>query len=277
MSEGGKPHDLMKNLVSVVCLLGAMAINLNGCATPRDGGEVVTLRVMSYNIRHGEGMDGRVDLERIAEVIRSSGADIVALQEVDRGVERTEGRDLTAELAVLTGMHGVFSNNFNFEGGEYGNAVLTRFPVADSTNRHYEMIREGEQRGLLQVRLQVGTRELLLWNTHLDYRPDDVERWSSAGEILEELARSKELPVVLCGDLNDVPESRTLTRLKDRFMDAWESAGTGESRTHSSTIPSKRIDYILIRRGSGIRVLKAWTIDSRASDHRPVVADLEWR
>jgi endonuclease/exonuclease/phosphatase family metal-dependent hydrolase len=140
------------------------------------------------------------------------------------------------------------------------------------------MIREGEQRGLLQVSLQVGTRELLLWNTHLDYRPDDVERWSSAGEILEEFARSKEeLPVVLCGDLNDVPESRTLVRLKDRFMDAWESAGAGESRTHSSAIPSKRIDYILIRRGSGIRVLKAWTIDSRASDHRPVVADLEWR
>jgi endonuclease/exonuclease/phosphatase family metal-dependent hydrolase len=138
---------------------------------------------MTYNIRHGEGMDGRVDLERIAEIIRREGADIVALQEVDRGVARTARRDLSGELAALTGMTCVFSNNFHFQGGEYGNALLTRFPVREWRNRHYRMLREGEQRGCWRWSWTWG-RRLVVLNTHLDFRPDDAERLSNVAEIM---------------------------------------------------------------------------------------------
>ena len=84
---------------------------------------------MSYNVHHGEGSDGRIDLERIAAVIKEEKADLVALQEVDRGVLRSGKRDLPAELAKLTGMSVFFENNFGYQGGEYGNAILTRLPV----------------------------------------------------------------------------------------------------------------------------------------------------
>jgi len=69
-----------------------------------------TFRMMTFNIHHGEGVDGRIDLERIAAVIRDERADIVALQEVDKGVERTARRDLAEELSKLTGMKALFSN-----------------------------------------------------------------------------------------------------------------------------------------------------------------------
>src|SRR5678810_85346 len=109
-----------------------------GCSTAEPTNQA-TFRVMTYNIHHGEGLDGKVDLLRIAELIKREGADIVALQEVDKGTQRTARRDFPEELAALTGMTAVFSNNFAFEGGEYGNAVLTRFPIKRWTNLHYHM------------------------------------------------------------------------------------------------------------------------------------------
>src|SRR5262249_7003846 len=154
-------------------------------------------RVMTYNIHHGEGLDGKIDLLRIADVIKREGADIVALQEVDKGVERTARRDLPAELAELTGMSCVFSNNFHYQGGEYGNAVLTRLPILRATNTHYKMLRVGEQRGLLQLVLEVRGRELLLLATHIDYRPDDLERLLNVGEIEEAVRRQPGRPVIV--------------------------------------------------------------------------------
>src|SRR5687767_689864 len=94
------------------------------------------IRVMSYNIHHGEGLDGKLDLERIAKLITDAKADIVGLQEVDRGSERTQKRDLPAELAKLTGMTVQFDKNIPNQGGEYGNAVLTKFPIKRAKNTH---------------------------------------------------------------------------------------------------------------------------------------------
>lgn len=161
------------------------ALGLAACARAPRADAPQTFRVMTYNIHHGAGLDERIDFARIADLIRREQADIVALQEVDKGVQRTARRDCPAELAALTGLTCVFSNNFHFQGGEYGNAVLTRFPVKRWTNRHYQMLRPGEQRGLLQVVLDVRGRELVFLNTHIDYRPGDDERLAHAGEILE--------------------------------------------------------------------------------------------
>jgi endonuclease/exonuclease/phosphatase family metal-dependent hydrolase len=173
-------------LAAGLCTGCRSASDQTGAATGK------TFRVMSYNIHHGEGLDGKVDLLRIAELIKREGAEIVALQEVDKGVERTARRDLPEELAALTGMTCVFSNNYHYQGGEYGNAVLTKFPVVRWTNRHYKMLRPGEQRGILQLVLTIHGREVVFMNTHIDYRPDDAERWSNVAEI-EEIVKSKPL------------------------------------------------------------------------------------
>src|SRR5678816_4124683 len=91
-----------------------------------------TLRIMTYNIHVGVGMDKKLDLQRIADVINKERPDLVGLQEVDRGVERTQRKDEIVELAQLTRMEYAFAPNLDYQGGKYGVAILSRFPVAVS-------------------------------------------------------------------------------------------------------------------------------------------------
>jgi endonuclease/exonuclease/phosphatase family metal-dependent hydrolase len=253
-----------------VCLPMVIAI---GCRAPSLDSSPETFRVMTYNIRHGEGMDGRIDLERIAEIIRNEGVELVALQEVDRGVARSGRRDLAGELASWTGMTCVFSNNYSYQGGEYGNALLSRMPVKRWTNTHYRMLREGEQRGLLQVEVELAGLRLLVMNTHLDYRPQDEERLANVEEIAGVAGRYPRGALIVCGDFNAVPGSSTHEAMKRQFEDAWELAGVGEGFTYSSREPQRRIDYIFYRRRSGLVPVKAWVPSSPASDHLPLVVE----
>ncbi len=253
--------------------VGILAAGGLGCSAPARRSQPALLRVMTYNIHHGEGQDGKVDILRIAQLIQRERADIVALQEVDKGCARTDRRDLPAELAALTGLTCVFSNNFSFQGGEYGNAVLTRFPVLRATNNHYSTIRGGEQRGLLQLVLDIHGRELVFMNTHLDHRLDDAERWSSVGEIEARMQFYGQRPVILCGDFNATPESRVSRRLGERFHDTWARIGHGDGFTLPSNQPSQRIDYIWTTKDKRLAPLRAWVPASAASDHLPVVAE----
>lgn len=257
-----------------VCL---SALLLCGCRTAKPAAQTHTFRVMTYNIHHGEGLDGKVDLVRIAELIKRERADIVALQEVDKGVTRTQQRDIAGELAKLTGMTGVFSNNFTYQGGEYGNAVLTRFPVLATQNTHYQMLRTNEQRGLLELTLKVQGRELCFLDTHLDFRHDDEERLLNLINIREVVSRHAGQPVILCGDFNDTPASRTYGRLKLFLNDAWAMVGQGEGWTFSADQPQRRIDYVWFAPTESLKPLKAWVPETKASDHLPLVVEMELR
>ncbi len=232
-----------------------------------------TLLVMTYNIHHGEGLDRKLDLERIAKLITDANADLVGMQEVDRGVQRTSKRDLPAELAKLTGMRVVFERNISYQGGEYGNAVLTKFPVRHVRNTHYTMLRPGEQRGLLQVRLDVRGRDVLFMTTHLDYRPDESERLLNADELKTIVAAAGDMPVILCGDFNAVPASRPIEKIKAFLTDAWEVVGHGGGFTIPAAKPAKRIDYIFVSAAT-VQPVKIEVLKSIASDHLPVVAEL---
>lgn len=258
-------------------LLFLLPVMLGGACAHRPPADPApaTLTVMSYNIRHGRGLDGQVDLPRLAAVIREARADVVLLQEVDRGTERTDRRDLTAELAALTGMHGVFSRNIPHQGGEYGNATLSRFPVVAWTNLHFRMLRPGEQRGLLQMTAEVpGHGRVQFWNTHIDYRPDDAERLGNVAEINALLDRTAD-PVILGGDFNDLPGSRVHAALGVRWQDGWLAAGEGDGFTFPADRPAKRIDYLWTPHGSPWRAVRAWVPVTEASDHRPVVVEFQ--
>jgi endonuclease/exonuclease/phosphatase family metal-dependent hydrolase len=257
-------------------LAGLLAVGVVGCQSAPKEASAGTFRVMTYNIHHGAGLDGKIDFGRIADLIKREQADIVALQEVDKGVQRTAGRDCPAELAALTGMTCVFSNNFHYQGGEYGNAVLTRFPIKRWTNRHYQMLRPGEQRGLLQLVLDVHGRELVFLDTHIDFRPDDAERLLNAAEMLEVMRAYHGRPIILCGDFNDTPGSRTCQKIAQAFTDTWTVAGAGDGFTMPAEQPRKRIDYIWLSKDSALEPLKAWVPQSQASDHLPVVAEFRF-
>jgi endonuclease/exonuclease/phosphatase family metal-dependent hydrolase len=229
---------------------------------------------MTYNIHHGEGLDHKVDLPRIAELIKTEKADIVALQEVDKGVKRTDGRDLPAEFAKLTGMTVVFSNNFHYQGGEYGNAILTRFPVLTRTNLHYQMLYTNEQRGVLQLTLDVGGKQLYFMDTHIDFRPGDAERLKNVGELKQLVAAHHDLPIIICGDFNSKPDSSTHKDMSEFLTDPWPLCGKGPGFSFPADAPNRRIDYAWISQET-IRPLRAWVPQTEASDHRPVMFEFK--
>lgn len=262
----------LQNWIAALVLLAGVA-----CQNAKPAPVKTTFRVMTYNIHHGEGEDGRLDLERIAALIKQERADIVALQEVDRNLPRTARRDLPGELAKLTGLTAVFSNNYAFEGGEYGNAVLSRFPVNSWTNYHYAKMRAGEQRGLMQLRLSVHGRPLWLANTHLDASRDDAARVHSLNQLPGLLGVMLPDPVILCGDFNDVPASQSYAQVKTRFTDAWLAAGQGDGFTIPTRKATRRIDYIWHAGDPKLVPIKAWVPYSEASDHLPVMVEFEWR
>lgn len=259
-------------IISALTLTVLFAIA--GCATSRT--KDMTFRVLTYNIHHGEGLDQKIDLERIADLIKREKADIVALQEVDKGVERTARRDFPAELAKLTGMTVYFDRNIIYQGGDYGNAVLTRFPIKRKKNTHYKMLREGEQRGVQQLVLNVQGKELLFLNTHIDYRPDNSERLINADELKEIVKRAGRMPVVLCGDFNDFPASKLHQKISSFLTDTWELIGTGDGFTIPAANPRNRIDYIWIS-GQTLEPVKIEVLKSDASDHLPVLGEFRLR
>ncbi len=264
----------MKCIFSGLVLLGGLAL-AGGAASPLSP---PTFRVMTYNIHHGEGLDGKVDLLRIAQLIKEQRADIVGLQEVDKGTERTQRRDFPAELAALTGMTCVFSNNYPFQGGEYGNAVLTRFPIVRSTNSHFKVLGAKESRGIQQLVLKVHGRELAFLNTHLDaVGPGDAERWSEVSEIESLLKPYRQMPVILVGDFNATPESRVARKLAGLLDDTWTRVSNEPGFTVPAENARRRIDYLWISRDKALVPLKAWVPKSEASDHLPLVAEYELR
>jgi len=142
----------MRNTLRAACALFVFVL-LAG--TPADAQEGSVLRVAAYNIKHGQGMDGEVDLERVADVLRALDADVITLQEMDRGVERTEGVDQATRLGELLGMDAYFGDFMPYQGGHYGMAVLSRLPVVAS--RNHRLPDGDEPRSALEVRVAVGS------------------------------------------------------------------------------------------------------------------------
>ncbi len=238
------------------------------------------LRVLTYNIHHGEGVDGKFDLPRIAEVIKSVSPHVVALQEVDQQTARSNDVDQPAELSRLTGMDVVFGRNIDFQGGGYGTAVLSTLPVKAHSSVKLPSFYDGEQRGVQIVELGPGEPGLVFLCTHLDYRPDDRERMASA-ELINGLAGNYgDRLMILAGDLNAVPDRRVIRELEKRWKIAGgdaklQSDTTKELLTYPSGTPSKWIDFVLVRPAERWQVVEVRVLEEPvASDHRPLLAVL---
>lgn len=228
------------------------------------------IRVLSYNIHHGLGVDGKLDLSRIAEVIRAAKPDIVALQEVDRKVDRSNNVDQPRELARRLKMDVRFIRNITLGRGEYGNAVLSRLRI--SSTRHHKLpnVRNGEQRGVLDVRFEV-PGGLRLLATHFDHRRDHEERIKSARAIIGLRAADPATPTILAGDLNDTPSGPALQLLSKHWP---------LNRKPQATVPVERpkrqIDFVLAAPQNRWRVIQTRVLKNAvASDHRAILSILE--
>jgi endonuclease/exonuclease/phosphatase family metal-dependent hydrolase len=231
------------------------------------------LRVLCYNIHHAEGVDGKLDVPRIARVILSVKPDLVALQEVDQKTKRTQKVDQLAELARLTKMKSAFGPNIDFQGGRYGNAILSRFPIARHKNHHLPNIDSGEQRGVLESEIKVSKEESILFMaTHFDHRRPDAERRASAKFINQMMGKHESTPAILAGDFNDVPNSPTLKEISK----LWVRTNPEITPTVPVTKPVRQIDYIFVRPKERWKVVETKVLDEAvASDHRAILAVIE--
>lgn len=240
------------------------------------------LRVMTYNIHHGAGTDGRLDLQRIAGVIRDPGAEIVGLQEVDdHWSARSDFRDQARELADVLGMHYAYGANLDREPAEpgqprrrYGTAILSEYPILDSENTLLPS--PEEQRGVLEARINVRGVPLHFYDTHLENdsggKDESPTRAAQISAVLERTRDDGGEPAVIVGDFNAVPDEEEMSLVYARYTDAWLAGGEGPGYTIGAANPIRRIGYVFVSPEIGVE--GATVPRTLASDHLPVVADL---
>jgi endonuclease/exonuclease/phosphatase family metal-dependent hydrolase len=253
-----------------------IAFLLPGCAGPPPPAltpaPAATWRVATYNIHHGRGSDERVDLERIADVLRRMDPDVVALQEVDERVERSGGVDQAARLGALLGMSHAFGSFMDYQGGRYGMAILSHCRI-----RRTESVRlpdGNEPRVALVAELAAtdGTG-LTVIDVHFDWVADDGFRFAQAIQVAHYLDRLDGRWMVI-GDFNDQPGSRTLDLFHER---ATEAAKPRERRlTFPADDPQREIDFIFAGPDGSWTARSVQVVpETVASDHRPVLALLD--
>ena len=232
------------------------------------------LRVVTYHIRHGAGMDGRVDLARTAATLSSLAPDIVALQEVDESVARSGRVDQAAELGRMLGMHAAFASFMDYQGGRYGLALLSRLPIR--SQRVVPLPPGDEPRAalLVEIEAQDGVAVSVVC-VHFNWVADDSKRFAQASTLCASLD-ALDTPWIVAGDYNDVPGSRTLALFDARATNA--AKPTGSNSTFPADQPEREIDFVYAAPQGRWLVQQARVVDEKAaSDHRPVLAVLELR
>lgn len=263
-------------------LAAAGLVILAACATlPRTSGAI---RVLVFNIHAGKDAAGQPNLQGVADLVRSTAADVVLLQEVDRGTRRSGNVDQLQQLADLVNRGGdtryepVFGRSLDFDGGQYGIATLVRGSVVSSTTEalpvHPPQERSGksyEPRAALLVAASTPFGPLQVINTHLDASRPEHYRLQESAHILAIANRVGTAPGLLAGgDFNAEPGSRTYQQLVfGGLRDAWLGCGEGDGFTFPAAKPIKRIDYLFL--GPGLRCTSAQVIDTQVSDHRPLL------
>ena len=246
-----------------------------------DGDQRPTLRVMTYNIHSCIGLDGKVRPERIAQVIRSARADVVALQEVDAHRARSRQHDQARVIAESLSMSHHYYAIADWNGEQYGLAILTRYPlehVRSGRLTEADHGRRAEARGALWVRIETPAGPVHVINTHFGLRRD--ERLRQAEVLLGPDwigGIPAEEPVILCGDLNAGPKSPVCRSFGQRLRDAQTSVKNHRPRaTFFSTLPLRRLDHIFVSPHFHVDniVLPRTPAAKMASDHLPVGAEL---
>jgi len=238
-------------------------------------GENLTLRVLTYNIHHAEGTDRRLDVARVADVIERLQPDLVALQEVDIATVRAGGVDQLGEIARRTSFHSEFGKTMDYDGGAYGVAVLSRWPVASARTLPLPGAPDREPRAALSVNVKPFGRGPLLQftSTHLDQGRESENRLAQANALVDFFASGSGLSI-LAGDMN----ARRDTDVMQALEGSWTNTATADAvPMDAQGRPRSRGDHILVRPAQSWRVAGWQVVDETVtSDHRPILVVLEW-
>jgi endonuclease/exonuclease/phosphatase family metal-dependent hydrolase len=241
----------------------------------------VSIRVMTYNVHSCINMDGKISPARIAKVIAHYDPDIVALQELDVKRFRTGEIDQAQVIAEELEMECHFSPAFQIEEEQYGNAILSRFPLrlvragALPTLTHLPNL---EKRGVLWAEITVNGREIQLFNTHLGLR--HKERLVQGDALMgpEWLGHPDRCnPTIVCGDFNAQPHSRVCRKIRRSFNDAQILLDDHRpQRTFFGRYPIGRIDHVFVSPEiivHGVEVPRT-ALTLVASDHLPLIVEV---
>jgi endonuclease/exonuclease/phosphatase family metal-dependent hydrolase len=263
-------------------LAALLAWVLAGCARQSFPSSAREVRVLVYNVHAGKDAAGVDNLERVADLVRQTGADVVLLQEVDRGTRRSRQVDQPDVLARRTGMAVSFGKTLDYDGGEYGIAVLSRWPITREALIRLSVEppqqRAGgsyEPRGAQRVILRAPAGELTLVNTHLDASREDHYRRQEARTVVA-VARDAGSLTLVGGDFNSTPESEVQAQIRQAgWRDAWLECGRGDGFTYPADKPIKRIDYLYL--AGATTCTNAVVLPTTASDHRPLLVTVRLR
>lgn len=261
-------------------LVLALVAALTRCAPPDPAAESVQLseqvqaltpggglRVMTYNIKHGEVSS----LDSIASVIRGQGPDLVALQEVDMLTNRSGKVDQAARLGQLTGMYHAFVPALlSYDSGQYGLALLSRYPIRSA--QRIPLRSAAEQRALALVEVELDPQHLIPVGISHFGTTGSAERLNQAEDVKAAMAGKPW--AIFAGDLNASPSEAGISSLLQMFSDAWTRGGSGSGYTHSASFPTKRIDYVMLGSAWTSPVSSSVVSATSQSDHRPVVSTL---
>ena len=220
------------------------------------------MRAATYNVKHGDNGDGRVDLRRLGAACASLGADVLAVQEVDRFARRTGFRDEMRVIARATGLQAVFGEAARRKWRRYGNVLLARGPISDVEVVKLPRPSGGEPRVAIVARVCVDGLGLSVGATHLSFRKGEG---AAQLEVLLAALAERDGPRLLMGDLNISPEVVVPAVTAAGFT----VAPTGP--TFPAAAPRSRIDFIAV---AGLEVVSASLPEVGMSDHLPVVAEI---
>ncbi len=256
---------MLMRLLRIFLTIAAFSLSFSDAWSQR-------LRIMSYNIHHGADRNEKSSLDSIGYFIKSRKPDIVGLQEVDSLCDRSGKVDQMKRLAEITGMHYAFVRHFPYQGGAYGLGILSKYPILKTERKNLRLLKEGPNGKSVSMLFATvalpGKKETLFVTAHYS-ASDKATRESQVNETLQYLSGNR-LPVILTGDLNATPDTDEIQLLQRHLR----SADTSLTPTFPDTLPTKKIDYILVSPGSLRRVKNVSAPMVHHSDHLPLVAQI---
>ncbi len=221
-----------------------------------------TIKIMTYNIRYGKGLDDNLNLDRIIEIINNSNAQIIALNEVEKKMPRSQFQNQVEIIAERLDMNYIFGPNIQTGIGGYGNVILTDFPIKKAKNHLLPYKNIGsEPRGLLEGIIKLPTNEKIhVFNTHLTLNIEERQQQLS---WIETYLENLELPFILMGDFNE--ELNSIAGLKPLV----------NTKTFPADNPNYGIDLIFSNHNN-LKTVESYEINTQASDHLPVFLKLEF-
>ena len=259
----------MKILFILVALFTPTTIASQTIADSR-----VIVKVLSFNILHGATTKGDFDLDAIAKVIKDADPDFVAMQEVDFKTNRAKKYDLVTELGWRTKMAPLFAKAMEYDGGEYGEGILSKYTFLQTRTATLPYSPGNEPRVALEVIIKISSTDTIAFiGTHLDHTDSDIDRVSQAAKINEAFYSNK-YPTILAGDLNDIPGSTTINILEEMWVSSYDKENP--AYTFPSNNPVKKIDYVMFYPKNRWKIIDTEVIvDTIASDHCAYLVTLE--